>query len=169
MAVHEATTPHQGGERARALAHTTIFSSHVTAPCTLDGAARLANEMARVHRALDLFTATGSPAVRARCEEAIETLVAALDALDGDLDLENGSDEEPSLGSHIAYSSHGTDWRSPTHADEAEVDDEGDDLDRGEWDTADAEPSLCGISAERFGAFCSAHNSHGTDTEEGAR
>ncbi len=37
---------------------------------------------------------------RARLEAKIEELVALLDLLDGDENLEDGGDEEPSIGSH---------------------------------------------------------------------
>ncbi|GJD32835.1 hypothetical protein PMNALOAF_4114 [Methylobacterium adhaesivum] len=36
--------------------------------------------------------------MRAQIEDAIERLLAILDALDGEADLEDGADAEPSLG-----------------------------------------------------------------------
>jgi hypothetical protein len=62
-----------------------------------------------------------SPAVvRSRAEAMIETLIALLDQIDGDPDLEDNADDEPSIG--------GYPWR-----------DDGVDL---ELDDADKEPSL---------------------------
>lgn len=43
-------------------------------------------------------TATHQNLVRAQLEDAVERLLAILDALDGEPDLEDGMDAEPSLG-----------------------------------------------------------------------
>ena len=40
---------------------------------------------------------------RALLEQWIENAIALLDTLDGDPDLEDGADDEPSLGSHAKY------------------------------------------------------------------
>lgn len=68
---------------------------------------------------------------RARLEAKIEELVALLDLVDGDCDLEDNNDAEPSLGTHGMLGRDGIE----------------DDL---EWDTADSEHSM-GWSNPRFG------------------
>lgn len=45
--------------------------------------------------------------LRQKLERAIDKLILTLDALDGDPDLEDGADDEPSLGAPIPS----TDWR----------------------------------------------------------
>ncbi|PWE52795.1 hypothetical protein DEM27_28755 [Metarhizobium album] len=60
---------------------------------------------------------------RAELEARIEEMIALLDTLDGDPDLEDGADDEPNLGSHPKYRNGRLEY----------------DL---EGDTADEEPSL---------------------------
>lgn len=43
--------------------------------------------------------------MRQQIEDAIERLIAMLDALDGDADLEDGADAEPSLGAPDGHDS----------------------------------------------------------------
>jgi len=64
--------------------------------------------MNRVHKTTERLTGAE---VRRRLEEAVEVAIAALDAFEGDCDLEecgdhepNTGDDEPYLGSHGAYS-----------------------------------------------------------------
>ncbi len=94
-----------------------------------------------------------SPALRVKLEEAVERLIAALDALDGDADLEDTGDAEPSLGSleHLGryaqdhWATGATDDREEVCEDEgAQCDDEGCDPDR--EDGGDAEPDAPGAT-----------------------
>jgi hypothetical protein len=68
---------------------------------------------------------------RSRLEAKIEELVALLDLVDGDCDLEDNNDAEPSLGTHGMCGRNGIEY----------------DL---EWDTSDSEHSM-GWSNPRFG------------------
>lgn len=43
--------------------------------------------------------ALNQPLIRLHVEREIERLIALLDAMDGDCDLEDGADDEPSIGS----------------------------------------------------------------------
>lgn len=45
--------------------------------------------------------------LRKSIERRIEYLIALLDALDGDCDLEDGADDEPSIGSQLLFSPFG--------------------------------------------------------------
>lgn len=75
------------------------------------------------------------PRLRTRIEDAIERLIAMLDALDGDADFEPGNDDEPSFG--WAYSFDGAPLTSAAdRGDDRELD-QSDDEDGG-----DLEPSL---------------------------
>ena len=64
---------------------------------------------------------------RARLSTAVESLLALLDAMDPDPDLEDGADTEPNCGGYGASAT----------TDECEAEDEGDDLDEGELDEAE--------------------------------
>lgn len=55
------------------------------------------------------------PSLRQQAEEAIERLIALLDTLDGDADLEPNGDLEPSLGVGLVWD-RATGWRN-TSAD----------------------------------------------------
>jgi hypothetical protein len=61
-------------------------------------------------------------------EREVERLIAVLDALDGDPDLEDGTDDEPWLGASVVdvdTFSQGVEWLSwPIEDREAEADDE---------------------------------------------
>lgn len=80
-----------------------------------------------------LFELVETRALRRRMEAAIDVLLATLDALDGESDLEPANDDEPSLG-----------WprvgRGAAGREDGPATDAGDD-DR-EYDGADDEPSL---------------------------
>lgn len=74
-----------------------------------------------------------TPALRARIEAAIERLVALLDAIDGDPDLELMGDDEPSLGwtfRHDGVSTVVTDIYGDDRELEEENDEDGGDA---EW------------------------------------
>ncbi len=82
-----------------------------------------------------------SPSMRLRIETTVENLLALLDEIEGDENLEDGGDAEPSLG----WTRHGAGWaeyRDGPALDDREAEDEHDeDGDPGE-DNGDAEPSL---------------------------
>lgn len=79
-----------------------------------------------------------SAQLRARMEAAIETMIALLDEMDGDADL------EPSLGAS-GYGLRG----HPNITDDREYQSEDEGVFDGDNDTSDYEASLCGIT---FGA-----------------
>jgi hypothetical protein len=94
-----------------------------------------------------------TPAFRVKLERAVERLLAKLDALDGDADLEDTGDAEPSLGAperlgryaQDHWAASGTDDREEVCEDEgAQCDDEGCDPDR--EDGGDAEPDAPGTT-----------------------
>lgn len=116
---------------------------------------------AAVEHGTDLLAALGLPRlvgpgfapidVRA-AGDAIEAAVAALDALDGDPEAEDGGDDEDDRaelegwlgwgpGSQLHLTTNTDDGFDPLDRGEL-MNEDGDDLDRGEHDTADAEPSL---------------------------
>jgi hypothetical protein len=93
-----------------------------------------------------------TPAMRALIEDAIESLILLLDEIDGDAELEDGGDAEPTLGAGespfpqgaiigeqgqlVPFQPNQAAWglERPGTVDEAEIDDD--------EDGADAEPSL---------------------------
>ena len=106
--------------------------------------------------------------LRRRLTVLIDRLIAALDEIDGDPDLEDGADDEPSLSAAIPQAI----WEGSQDAwaqgadDDREVacEDEGAEHDGREPeeddDTSDYEASLCGVS---FGVgTCSALDAEGT-------
>lgn len=73
-----------------------------------------------------------TPRLRKRIEQVIEHLVSILDQFDGDENLEDGGDDEPSLG----WTERGPDACLSAPSDDREVEDENDE------DGADHEPTL---------------------------
>ena len=57
---------------------------------------------------------------RAELETRIEEMIALLDTLDGDPDLEDGADDEPNLGSHPKYRNGRLEYELEGCADDAE-------------------------------------------------
>lgn len=74
--------------------------------------------------------------LRRRVAKAVSVGIDFLDETGGDPDLEDGADDEPSLGASMARDGFGTGWRG---------DDGSDREDESEHD----EPSLCGIEVGR--------------------
>lgn len=125
------------------------------------------------------------PALRRHIETTIEALLDQLDELDGDCDIEEAGDDEPSLGWPMAgphvYRPHGSQYAVDSgddrEHDEAEMeegdpfgdlepDDEGDELDTLEGDPdEDREPSL-GWNAEASQAHLMGSGGAGISGEE---
>lgn len=60
-------------------------------------------------------------ALRRRVEEAVAAGIDFLDAINGDPDIEDGADDEPSLGTSETYRGFGTNW---LHGDGSDREDE---------------------------------------------
>lgn len=89
---------------------------------------------------------------RKRAQDGIDTLIAALDALQGDPDLEDGNDDEQTLGWHESGSGVQA-INSLQLFDEAEpeedfeaVNEDGDPLDMGEGDEAEVDSRECAFA-----------------------
>ena len=81
---------------------------------------------------------TVDPAMRRRIETAIEGLVALLDQIDGDEDLEDGNDDEPVMGWPDRLTGASVADPVPTYLQRPERDPDGEcEID------ADHEPALC--------------------------
>ncbi len=73
---------------------------------------RLADSVARLHDRLDVMMAATGSALRPALEAMVDSLIEALDGLDGDPDIEDDADAEPSLcGLAVSHPSYGGDDR----------------------------------------------------------